>query len=56
MSKPSDFRDGQNIYWRLHWRGTNWRYDSFPSKVVDHPWFNPYADPRIFYQNGIIGP
>jgi prepilin-type N-terminal cleavage/methylation domain-containing protein/prepilin-type processing-associated H-X9-DG protein len=56
MSKPSDFRDGRNIYWRMHWRGDSWRYDNFPQKTVDHGWFNPFTDPRVFYQNGIIGP
>ncbi|MBI5863234.1 MAG: type II secretion system protein [Planctomycetes bacterium] len=56
MSKPSDFRDGRNVFWRLHWRGNGWRYDNFPQKVVDHPWFQNYTDPRVFYQNGLLAP
>lgn len=55
MHKPSDYRDGQNKFWKLNWRGTGWRYDNFPAKVIDHPWFNPYTDQRVFYQNGVIG-
>ncbi|GMU83341.1 MAG: hypothetical protein AMXMBFR47_32110 [Planctomycetota bacterium] len=61
MHNPADYRGRGNIYWRLHWRGNGWRYDNFsinpnPNDAVEAGWFSPYTDPRVFYQNGIIGP
>ncbi len=41
LISPSEFRDGQNQYWRLHWRAPNWRYDNFPAPMVTRSWFSP---------------
>ncbi|MCA9244052.1 MAG: prepilin-type N-terminal cleavage/methylation domain-containing protein [Phycisphaerales bacterium] len=41
MFDPRDFRDGQNYFWRLHWRSTNWRYDNFPADYVGRSWISP---------------
>lgn len=69
MMRPADFRDGRIRTWRLHWRGTSWRYDNFlPNMIflpghgiranmgmVQEEWFNPWQDPRVVYDNGVIG-
>ncbi len=50
LTSPRDFRDGQNVYWRLHWRSANWRYDNFPAPMVKRSWFAPllsYSDKRL---------
>ncbi len=41
MFSPRDFRDGQNEFWKLHWRSTTWRYDNFPSDYVGRSWISP---------------
>lgn len=63
MHKPADYRNPQSgaIYWRLHWRGSNWQYDNYRPRAshldsVETGWFSPFTDERVFYQNGIIGP
>lgn len=63
MHKPVDYRGPTlgALYWRLHWRGNTWQYDNYRPGAslqdsVENHWFNPYTDPRVFYQNGIIGP
>lgn len=62
MNKPLDYRGATSgaKYWRLHWRGPGWQYDNYRTPAseldsVETGWFNQFTDPRVFYQNGIIG-
>lgn len=62
MHKPIDYRGPTlgAMYWRLHWRSSGWQYDNYRASAslqdsVENYWFNPFTDPRVFYQNGIIG-
>jgi prepilin-type N-terminal cleavage/methylation domain-containing protein/prepilin-type processing-associated H-X9-DG protein len=63
MHNPVDYRgaDSGALYWRLHWRASGWQYDNFRPRAtfldsVELSWFNNFTDPRVFYQNNIIGP
>lgn len=47
MDKPSDYQNTTaGIFWRMHWRGRNWRYDNFPMPMVQREWFSPFVEPE----------
>ncbi len=47
MNRPSDYQSAQNpYYWKLYWRGKNWRYDAFPFANQSRGWTGDYTVPR----------
>lgn len=50
MYKPTEFNTDKNPakkFWKLHWRGPSWRYDSFPMPMVGRSWFDwPVSNPE----------
>jgi len=41
LRPPTQFMAHAPVYWRLWWRGANWRYDIFPGKTIAGPWMGP---------------
>lgn len=47
MNRPQDYQAENPTWWKLHWRGTDWRYDNFPSNTVGRSWFDwPPTNPE----------
>lgn len=45
MIAPTAFQP-RSVWWQLHWRSNEWRYDNLPAKLIGRSWFSPFVGPN----------
>ena len=43
LHRPTEFQQVSPIWWKIHWRGKNWRYDNFPAPMKRTNWLSPWT-------------